>query len=240
MNTAVIINPGTGPVERAYAKEAWKNIRAFRRDLGFTNPRVTIERVADWDEGDGRYGFRLVRGIRSCEVDMPGWPLERVRWMRRPEQNIWHFPRLYVEGSSWVWFYALSEAQRTLRDHDGSIEKRLKREERAADRELKKRPQCSACGTFRSLTSETDEDDNDRWRVRCYECEPRFSESKRFGRQAKLRLMPPGAPGGELCGVSFYGEGMKHSANDYCRLRRGHDGKCEGYWQVVEWLEETR
>ncbi|MET9402659.1 hypothetical protein [Kitasatospora sp. NPDC002965] len=38
---------------------------------------------------------------------MPGLSLDQVRWMNEPDQNIWNYPRLFVDGSSWVWWYAL-------------------------------------------------------------------------------------------------------------------------------------
>lgn len=39
-------------------------------------------------------------------VDMPSLSLEKIRYMGEKTQNIWDFPRLYVNGSSWVWKYA--------------------------------------------------------------------------------------------------------------------------------------
>jgi hypothetical protein len=45
---------------------------------------------------------------RSIEIQMPGLPVERVRYMGETGQNIWDFPRLYVDDSSWIWQFALS------------------------------------------------------------------------------------------------------------------------------------
>ena len=45
---------------------------------------------------------------RTIEIQMPGLPVDRVRFLDEDGQNIWDFPRLYVDDSSWVWKYALS------------------------------------------------------------------------------------------------------------------------------------
>ncbi|WP_232700178.1 hypothetical protein [Brevibacillus daliensis] len=58
---------------------------------------------------DGRYLFELKTHIKSgfsWEVDMPSLPLEQGRYVSEEGQNIQDFPRLYVDGSSWVWKYA--------------------------------------------------------------------------------------------------------------------------------------
>jgi hypothetical protein len=34
--------------------------------------------------------------------------LEKVRYLDSENQDIFNFPRLYVDGSSWVWKYALN------------------------------------------------------------------------------------------------------------------------------------
>lgn len=89
----VVINPGSGPVPgRPTLKQAWKNIRAFRRELGVD--RVKILRPLGKEDGDGRYGFDLVRGRRKAEMLMPGIPARRIRdeWVR-----------LYIDGNSWYW-----------------------------------------------------------------------------------------------------------------------------------------
>ena len=38
---------------------------------------------------------------------MPGISLEKVRFMGKEDENIWDFPRLYVDDESYVWKYAL-------------------------------------------------------------------------------------------------------------------------------------
>ena len=101
----IAINPGSGDVANATEESALANIRQFVADL--KREGVTIERNASEDRG-GRFGFTLSGGDKVHEVRMPGLPLDRVRYMRETGQNIWHFPRLYVDGSSWVWFFALN------------------------------------------------------------------------------------------------------------------------------------
>lgn len=104
---SIIINPGTGPVEGTDRENADKNMVVFLKDSH--TDRFEFVR----EEGDGRYTYNVYKeGFNPVEVEMPGLPLEEVRYMKEEGQNIWHFPRLYVGGSSWVWFYAISEWER--------------------------------------------------------------------------------------------------------------------------------
>lgn len=115
--TVVFINPGSGSVHyygRPLLRHAWKAIRVFRREMDMDD--ITIERHPD-GEDEGRYGFILRRSIphqkgTSCEVWMPGLPLDGVRYVQRPDQNILNFPRLLIGkwGSSWVWKWAVGSA----------------------------------------------------------------------------------------------------------------------------------
>jgi len=62
------------------------------------------------DEDDGRYQFSVWKTGKENNavlIEMPGLPLEEVRYIKPSEQNIWNFPRLYVDDSSWIWLYAL-------------------------------------------------------------------------------------------------------------------------------------
>jgi hypothetical protein len=111
----VHINPGSGPVNAATVEQAEINIRAFAADLtarGHHN--VTTERKADADynttDGDGRFCWLVsVDDEPDEEVQMPGIPLDRVRWLGSDGQDIWQFPRLYVDDSSWIWYFALQQ-----------------------------------------------------------------------------------------------------------------------------------
>lgn len=102
----VIINPGAGPVPGATLEHAEENLRHFLTDLG--GEHVHSVRIPDLDE-DGRFGFLIWQGQRCHEIEMPGLPIEHVRYLG-DGQNIWAYPRLYVDGGSWVWKFALGVA----------------------------------------------------------------------------------------------------------------------------------
>lgn len=116
----VIINPGTGPVHQACETDAMSNMVKFRDDvaerIGCKPEEIGIERLKNERSGigTGRFSFTLTRGKHRSMVDMPGLLTKHVRWMNLPEQNIWDFPRLYVDGSSWVWFFAIGFSARDL------------------------------------------------------------------------------------------------------------------------------
>lgn len=103
--------PGGGPVSGATRDHARSNIERFVSDLRLKNVAVAS---GDRCSSDGRFEFVLTYEGKSCPIDMPGIPIDRVRWMDGEDQNIWHFPRLYVDGSSFVWKYALSVARDAL------------------------------------------------------------------------------------------------------------------------------
>lgn len=111
----MIINPGSGPVGGATIENATLAIEAFITDLGLDDITMT----QDSTTGDrGRFAFTLRRGEYETKIDMPGIPLDRVRYTGAEDQNIWHFPRLYVDGSSWVWCYAINSARCALTGED--------------------------------------------------------------------------------------------------------------------------
>lgn len=110
---SVIINPGSGPVSGATSVQALANAQVFANEIHarLEGPLGT--------EGDGRWLFRMTRDDRTVEVEMPGLPLDRVRWVDDDDQDIWQFPRLYVDGSSWVWKYAVGMANHMLDGRPG-------------------------------------------------------------------------------------------------------------------------
>lgn len=67
-------------------------------------------------ESEGRFTFTLTFGDLAFEVEMPGIPVERVRYTGAEDQNILAYPRLYVDGSSWVWTYAVSACRARVDD----------------------------------------------------------------------------------------------------------------------------
>ena len=108
----VIINPGSGPVEGGTAEQAWENLQVLLRDVTERYPDVDTLTDSTAEQEDGRwvYSVRVTKGeqVAVMDVEMPGLPLERVRWMRGEGQDIWDSPRLYVDGSSWVWWFAIA------------------------------------------------------------------------------------------------------------------------------------
>ena len=39
---------------------------------------------------------------------MPGLPLDQVRFVEDEGQDIWKYPRLFVDGKPWLWKYAVN------------------------------------------------------------------------------------------------------------------------------------
>jgi hypothetical protein len=104
----IIINPGSGPVHEATEQHAAANMAIFADDLRSRGITVnTFTRRPDADYGDGRYAYTLHLDDGAAEIQMPGLPVDRVRYLDQSDQNIWDFPRLYVDDSSWVWKFAL-------------------------------------------------------------------------------------------------------------------------------------
>lgn len=103
----IVINPGSGPVADATEENAIKNIEIFIKDCKVKG--IIWHRLPENDE-KGRFCFKLIGNEREHIVDMPGLPIEQVRYIDNKTQNIWHFPRLYVDGSSWVWKYAILDS----------------------------------------------------------------------------------------------------------------------------------
>lgn len=106
----VSINPGSGPADGATEQNAIDNMAVFTDDLRTRGIDVTtFIRRAEADYGDGRYAFTVTIGDASTEVQMPGLPVDQVRWLESEGQDIWQFPRLYVDDGSWIWYFALDQ-----------------------------------------------------------------------------------------------------------------------------------
>jgi hypothetical protein len=111
----VYSNPGAGPVAHGtLAEDARTNMHALLADVGLDGATFEYRKP---DE-TGRYRFVVCYAGRVAEVDMPGTTLEEVRYMHLPGQNIWNYPRLYVNGSSWVWVYAVNILRGDLTGED--------------------------------------------------------------------------------------------------------------------------
>lgn len=100
----IFINPGSGKVEAGSREQSRINIRAFIKDLGIKKVKFRFLRVDD----DGRHIYILSKGKIQHDVEMPACKLENVRWLNSESGNIWQFPRLYVDGASWIWHHALN------------------------------------------------------------------------------------------------------------------------------------
>jgi len=85
---SVIINPGSGPVPGATSVQALGNAQVFANEVD-----AKLEGPLGTD-GDGRWEFRLLRNGRTVDLEMPGIPLDQVRFVGSDDQNIWDFPRL--------------------------------------------------------------------------------------------------------------------------------------------------
>lgn len=102
----VIINPGTENIAEASLEHAQENMKHFLVDCD--GEGLEVVRYPSEDRG-GRFGFLVLNhAVGSfASVRMPGLPLEQVRWMQEEGQNPFAYPRLYVDGSSWLWKYAI-------------------------------------------------------------------------------------------------------------------------------------
>lgn len=105
----ITLNPGSGPVPGADEPTARANMQALATDLLEHKVYLTsVNRADELDDGQGRYGYRCGTGDgRTLEIRMPGIPVDQVRYTGADGQDIWDFPRLYVDGSSWIWKFAL-------------------------------------------------------------------------------------------------------------------------------------
>ena len=102
--TLLLVNAGTDPVEGSREEHATQNIAQLVQDTGLTG--IIVRRDAPKDYGEGRFAYELGYHGRKIEVQMPGLPLEQVRFLGEKGQSILPFPRLYVNGSSWQWKFA--------------------------------------------------------------------------------------------------------------------------------------
>lgn len=101
--SGVMINPGSGPVGGEISWDnAYENITAYIADCEIPMRVVRSEHEDD----EGRYLFVLRNDEYDYEIEvkMPGLPLDRVRYVEGDKRNIFDFPRLYVDGSSWIWY----------------------------------------------------------------------------------------------------------------------------------------
>lgn len=121
MTPAISINPGSDALRAGDLAQARSNMEVFIRDaLGAAAKQARITEGAR--EENGRFLFNVALGARSVSVSMPGLPLEQVRYKNTSGQDIWAFPRLFVDGASWVWLYGCRSLQRKLEEQEEPVE----------------------------------------------------------------------------------------------------------------------
>ncbi len=98
------LNPGAGDViGETTHQAALENLEQLLEEAG--GELVSIE---DRLDHTGRLHARAIGPAGALHaIEMPGLPLAEVRFTREPGQNIWDYPRIFVDGDSWVWFYAV-------------------------------------------------------------------------------------------------------------------------------------
>jgi hypothetical protein len=107
---SLILNPGTEPI-RGPRRLARVALLRFVRDLGLDG--VTSVETPEHDSG-GYYASVLSRGKREVCVAVPGLPQRLLRYRGRSRHDPWDFQRLYVDGDSWLWFFAVPAVAENL------------------------------------------------------------------------------------------------------------------------------
>lgn len=97
-----IINPGTEARTGSTVVNATMVAKELAAIFKEKIPGLKLKRDESRDDRDGWYGFVLTDGKTTVEVDIPGDNPEEVM---RGEP--WVSRRLYVDGSSWLWGYAV-------------------------------------------------------------------------------------------------------------------------------------
>lgn len=115
-HSGIFINPGTGPISGASSEEAESNIVKFMTEVGADRYSGPL------NEDEGRFEFELAKDAYTVLIEMPGLPLDEVRYTGEDDQNIWDFPRLYVDGGSWIWYIGVDIAKRILNGQEDDDE----------------------------------------------------------------------------------------------------------------------
>lgn len=119
---------GTEPVPHSRVEHSQENIAEFVRDvlsiarmspdIDMEEPDVEYCRLPDYDM-EGRFAFAVTfphatDAPVTLTVLMPGLPLDQVNYGARLDDRPTSFPRLYVDGNSWLWLNAVAAAASTL------------------------------------------------------------------------------------------------------------------------------
>jgi hypothetical protein len=91
-----VINPGTGRVNGATKERAVENACRLEKACG---EGVTFQQM-DEAEDEGRWLFMFRYRDKKVEVLMPGCPFEDLV-----------YTRMYVDGSSWIWEFGVSQTK---------------------------------------------------------------------------------------------------------------------------------
>lgn len=266
MNEIVMINPGAGSVRETSntQRNARRNIGALCRDAALIDPKIQIIGKGCREEGeydDGRYNFILKRGFRKIDVAMPGIALKRVRFMNKPGQNIWNFPRLYVDGNSWIWSIAINIVKEALIDHDGVSKRGYDASAADCAFVMAHEPRCPTCGSIRDVAhpdkngTVAKNPPHGYQTIRCVTCMPvtrismltwrdssvvlNYKEPKHdYGPLFRVttKLMPYEALGTDAGGrvVPYACRRGYYTQKPQCRLTDGHGGNCEPRWKEIE------
>lgn len=97
-----IINPGTEARVGHNETNATIVAKALAKQFKTDVPSLRLKRDKSRDDKDGWYGFVLTAGKTSVDVDIPGDDPDNVM-----KGEPWVSRRLYVDGSSWLWGYAI-------------------------------------------------------------------------------------------------------------------------------------
>ncbi len=107
----MIVNMGTQAMCDTSPKLAKVGIAQFVEDLDIAKVKVKRDKKGD---NDGWYGFTLKSKHAKISVLMPGLPLDYMRPAPGASKESIGFQRLYVEGNSWLWRFALEIARKRL------------------------------------------------------------------------------------------------------------------------------
>lgn len=92
--TYVIVNPGAGPI-RVQGNTAKQSERNLRKLLRQANIKTVYKRDKQFKQ-DGRFYYIVGANV---SVAIPGIPYDG--------KDQFDYPRLYVDGSSWFWNFAV-------------------------------------------------------------------------------------------------------------------------------------
>ena len=87
---------------------AMANMEAFVADATLELGRAITFNAIPYGKEGGRWFFHVTDSRGPVhEVGMPGVPLARVRYLREEGQQPWDYERVWVDGYSWLWIYAV-------------------------------------------------------------------------------------------------------------------------------------